>query len=413
MDSVKKKMIIFAYACEPNSGSEPGVGWNWAIELAKEYEVTVITRSNNKKLIESVHYSERNPVITFCYCDVPKLISFWKKGQKGLHLYYFLWQIIALKYAKKLYKKNSYDYAMALTFGNLWLPTFAYRLPCEFIWGPLGGGEGVPNQWIRNMSKKQRVFERIRSINKIVPFTNLWIYKAFRKAKLIIVRTNDSLSCIPKKYQNKCIVCIETGVSDQDIFVYKNIDEFREVNAPCDYVCTGKLVPFKQIDIAIKAFSRVHDIPEIGKLHIVGDGPEFSKLKQLVEKLDITEEVIFHGKVSREESIDITKTCDVVLMPSAREGGSWVMFEAMLLRKPIICFDVSGMSVVENKETAILLPVLPYNEAIIKFSEAMLKLARNKDLIKIMGEKAFYHVENDLKWSSHVEKMQKALNFRS
>ena len=31
----KKKILLSAYACEPNEGSEPGVGWNWAIELKK------------------------------------------------------------------------------------------------------------------------------------------------------------------------------------------------------------------------------------------------------------------------------------------------------------------------------------------------------------------------------------------
>ena len=31
----KKKILISAYACEPNKGSEPEVGWQWALTLSK------------------------------------------------------------------------------------------------------------------------------------------------------------------------------------------------------------------------------------------------------------------------------------------------------------------------------------------------------------------------------------------
>ena len=42
-----------AYACEPNMGSEAGVGWNWAAQAALQgHEVHVITRSNNRAVIE-------------------------------------------------------------------------------------------------------------------------------------------------------------------------------------------------------------------------------------------------------------------------------------------------------------------------------------------------------------------------
>ena len=45
----KTKILLSAYACEPNRGSEPGVGWNWALQLNKlGYDIKVVTRLNNK-----------------------------------------------------------------------------------------------------------------------------------------------------------------------------------------------------------------------------------------------------------------------------------------------------------------------------------------------------------------------------
>ncbi len=48
----KLKVLISAYACEPNKGSEPEVGWQWALQMAKYHEVTVLTRTNNRAGIE-------------------------------------------------------------------------------------------------------------------------------------------------------------------------------------------------------------------------------------------------------------------------------------------------------------------------------------------------------------------------
>ena len=47
------KILISAYACEPNSGSEPEVGWSWIKALSKnnKNKITVITRKSNKKKI--------------------------------------------------------------------------------------------------------------------------------------------------------------------------------------------------------------------------------------------------------------------------------------------------------------------------------------------------------------------------
>lgn len=36
------KILLNAYACEPNRGSEPGVGWHWAIELSKDKNKEVL-----------------------------------------------------------------------------------------------------------------------------------------------------------------------------------------------------------------------------------------------------------------------------------------------------------------------------------------------------------------------------------
>src|SRR4029077_18277793 len=47
------KVLISAYACEPGKGSEPEVGWQWALQMARFHDVTVLTRTNNRSAIEA------------------------------------------------------------------------------------------------------------------------------------------------------------------------------------------------------------------------------------------------------------------------------------------------------------------------------------------------------------------------
>lgn len=76
---MNKTIVIGAYACEPYKGSEQGVGWNWALQIAKRNKVIVITRSNNEPVIYDYLKKHLIDNITFYYCDVPDSIRKYKK----------------------------------------------------------------------------------------------------------------------------------------------------------------------------------------------------------------------------------------------------------------------------------------------------------------------------------------------
>ena len=48
------RILLSAYACRPNAGSEPGVGWNWATHLAaRGMEVHVLVAKRNQGPVEA------------------------------------------------------------------------------------------------------------------------------------------------------------------------------------------------------------------------------------------------------------------------------------------------------------------------------------------------------------------------
>ena len=42
-------ILVNAYACSPNMGSEPGMAWNWCVNLAKYCELHIITEGEFKR----------------------------------------------------------------------------------------------------------------------------------------------------------------------------------------------------------------------------------------------------------------------------------------------------------------------------------------------------------------------------
>ena len=127
------RVLISAYACEPNKGSEPGVGWNWALQMAKMDEVYVITRSNNRKVIET--FLQKHPVehLHFYYHDCATWKRKMKKLPNGIFVYYKMWQKEILPIARKIVEDEKIDIVHHITFNEFRTPGKLYQLPVPFL----------------------------------------------------------------------------------------------------------------------------------------------------------------------------------------------------------------------------------------------------------------------------------------
>ncbi|MCX6924421.1 MAG: glycosyltransferase family 1 protein, partial [Verrucomicrobia bacterium] len=133
-----------AYACEPGKGSEPGVGWNWALQMSRWHEVWVLTRANNRPNIEKAILPGEQHHLHWVYYDLPRWTRFWKKGSRGIQTYYYLWQMAAWRLGARLHREIGFDLLHHVTFGKYWVPNYLAFLPIRSMLGPLGGGESTP-----------------------------------------------------------------------------------------------------------------------------------------------------------------------------------------------------------------------------------------------------------------------------
>jgi len=109
-------------------------------------------------------------------------------------------------------------------------------------------------------------------------------------------------------------------------------DSFYISNGPKKYyLAGGRLVPYKKIDLVVKAFSRL-GIP----LKIFGVGPEMKYLKSIAKP-----NIEFLGKVSDSKKRDLYSNCIAYLNPQEEDFGITAI-EAMASGRPVIAYNKGG-----------------------------------------------------------------------
>src|SRR5690242_902370 len=107
----RKRVLLSAFACEPYKGSEPEVGWQWALQMARFHDVTVLTQSKNRPAIEAALKSRGagHPEPQFIYFDLPRWLQGLRKLGLGLRIYYVLWQKWARAEVRRLHAESPFD----------------------------------------------------------------------------------------------------------------------------------------------------------------------------------------------------------------------------------------------------------------------------------------------------------------
>lgn len=157
--------------------------------------------------------------------------------------------------------------------------------------------------------------------------------------------------------------------------IYPPVDTKRfQVSARDDgyYLIVSALVPYKRIDIAIKAFNELGE-----RLVIIGSGNSETELK-LIAKNNIE----FLGWLDDRQIVEYYATCRALVFPGEEDFGI-VPLEAEACGKPVIAYARGGALETVTKDTGIFFSELT-SEAIKKAVREFesLKDKFNKDLIR-------------------------------
>ncbi len=405
MGNRKLRVLISAYACEPGKGSEPGVGWNWVRMISEIVdEVWVITRANNRPVIEKVLAQEPMPNVHWVYFDLPRWASFWKKGQRGVHLYYYLWQIGIYFLAKRLYREIGFDLVHHVTFVNYWMPSFLALLPVPFVWGPVGGGDSAPKAFYRTFSLRGRIYEYLRSLARWLGEHDPFVRMMARKAAFALATTTETAARLRWLGAQKVEVFSQVALSEEEISSLAAIPPHK--GNPFRLLSLGRLLHLKGFHLGLQAFARfVREFPR-SEYWVIGDGPERKNLEALAQKLGIKDKVRFWGKLSRNEVLQKLAEVDVLVHPSLHDSGGFVCAEAMAAGRPVICLDLGGPALQVTEETGFKIPARSPKQVVEDMTKAMLRLAFDLNLKRNMGLEARERVKKEFSGEIRREQIQ-------
>lgn len=403
------RVILSAYACEPNLGSEPGIGWNWAIQAARHgNEMHVVTRINNRTRIESE--LARHPVanLHFHYLDLPKVFRWWKKaaGNAGLVSYYYIWQAALIFVAASLHRKHRFDLAHHITFGNDWLPSGLLVLPVPFLWGAVGGSaHQLPPQLDLRLPAYAKRHDLIRTaMQRLAVCADPFVALTRARAKRILAYSHEALAGLPSRHQSKARTIIHIGVSEGELLKSPSgIPERGELRL----ITGGRLVHWKGYDLAVEGFARyLKQGSGSGKLFITGNGPYKPMLMDLVRSLGVESRVEFVRLPSKADVRDLLCSCTLFMMPTLRDGPLTAIIEAMAVALPVLCLKPGAQDEVVPDSAGLKVELGSRDQVVGGIANALAWAATHRAELRQMGLRAHAHIAEFYSWDRIGDEVQ-------
>lgn len=410
MDGVVKqplRVLLSAYACEPGKGSEPGIGWNWALGLARAgHEVWVLTRANNRGAIERALAADVEPGLRarlrFAYYDLPAWARWWKRGGHGVRLYYLLWQWGAYRSARALCRTTRFDLVHHLTFGVFRHPSFMGRLGLPFVFGPVGGGETAPHALRRTFPLRGYLADAVRDLANWLVRIDPLMASVYRGAAVTLCKTAETLQRIPGRYRGKCRVHLEVGTPGAAA------PPPRRQAAPerLRVLYVGRLVYWKGLHLGMMAFARLLERHPGAQFTVIGAGPDEVWLRAQARRLGIEGSMTWVPWLERDEVLRAYPRHDVFLYPSLHDSSGNAVLEALAGGLPVVCMKLGGPGELVNDGCGIRVAAGESAQVVRGLAHALGSLADRPQLIEQMSQAAQLRARKQYSWSRQIERME-------
>lgn len=394
-------IILSAYECSPDHGSEAGLGWNWllsAMHNEKFKKIHLITMDRYQKNILDYVTKNNKEFNNVAFHFIPLPLKRLKKLNQRFK--YIVWQKYVAAEVKRISANESIGFVQHVTWATCVLPQFI-RGKYPIIYGPIGGGERIPAVVDTHYSVRDSAVEFIRNA---IATTSTFLpanRKAYKNAKLILATTDDTKKLVPKKYRDKVHVMSAIGVDR----LPKSICQIEEHGGNFIVFLAARMLCWKGIDIALEVFKRMElEYPDV-KLRIAGNGRNFEEYKAKA-----TKNVTFIGSVNHSSMQEEYMNADLLLNCSLHDSGCMVVLEAMSMGLPVIAIDTGGPKVLMENSSSIKIKPRKTNDMINDIIGAILKCKDDLKLRQKMSEDGIQCVKQHFMYSDKYDWIIKFLD---
>jgi glycosyltransferase involved in cell wall biosynthesis len=408
------KVLINAYACSPDMGSEPGMAWNWCSHLAKYCELFIITEGEFKDKIEAtLPKLSQGKNMHFYYNPVSGKIRkmCWNQGDWRFYKHYKLWQYKTYLLAKDICGKEQIDLLHQLNMIGFREPGYLWKLSKErsipFVWGPIGGLKTFPKSFLKDAELKQRIFNFIKNSITILQLKyGQRINHALRTASALISSVPDSQRAIRRYKGLDSVIIPETGCFDIPI----DADANRFDHSCLRLLWVGKFDYRKQLELALLSVAKfAKDLslkPENIRLVVCGTGSpsQIDHYHRLEESLHMKGIVDWKGQCSHDAISHEMQQSDMLFFTSVNDDTSTVVMEALSCHLPVMCHDAMGFGYVVNDSCGIKVPLRGKSFSVDHFAEEIKKVYHDRAILKCLSE-GCKEVQHKYLWDNKAKEM--------
>jgi glycosyltransferase involved in cell wall biosynthesis len=407
----RMRILLSAYACAPDKGSEPGTAWSWVQELSRHVDVAVVTRANNQPPIDDWLLSRREHSVgvEWLYVDAPAWILWLKRrtGSIGVYWYYPLWQVLALFRARRLLRREPFDVAHHVSFMD---PRFAMvpLLPVPSVVGPFGGLQPLAKGFLG--VARHRMLELARAVrNACRRLSPVWRWQLSRTDAIIAANSATQAALPPRARTRSFLMQIGTHeISGESPSLTSGVGELSkaEGRAPIRVLWGGVHIGWKGLELLLGAIPKVQGSVgcETFEVVITGGGPDSGRFRRVSTKLGIVDSVHFVDWVDRETYRALLRSSDIFVFTSLRETTGAALLEAMGHGKPTLVLDHGGPAEITTEATSIKIRPETPQQVIERLAEGLVLLISDPALRHRLGTAAHDRVQQEYSWPVVVER---------
>jgi glycosyltransferase involved in cell wall biosynthesis len=389
-----------AFACEPFKGSEPEVGWQWALQMARFHDVTVLTQSKNQAIIESTlkALDGKEPAPRFVYHSLSPLVQRLRGTPMGFKMHYVLWQRSARRLIAFLHEEHQFDLLHHVTFAAFRYPVavWGHGVPC--IWGPVGGIESIPRSLLPWRHPLSLFHEVTRNTHNLIQAAPYHVLPGRARASTVILATTREMHEAFGRLGCHSQLMPTIGIKTTEL----PYSPHRRPNGPLKLLFVGNIITLKGIDLAIEA------LKESGSgatFTLVGTGNYLASARKLAAKLGMEGQVTFVGRLPLDQVLKIYPDYDLFIFPSLHDTGGYAVIEAMFNELPVICLDCGGPAVAVRAGCGVKVSLGPRGKVISDLAAAIRFYHQNRGAILEQGQTARATVLQHYDWDRKGEQM--------
>lgn len=376
------KALISAYAFAPGLGSEPGLGWRIATEIARDHDVWVITRKGYAPLIRRELDARPLPSLRVAYLQLPFEPN-WLYRTPLIEAHYRLWQRALGAFALRLHAEIGFDVAHHATYARYYTPSGLADLPIPLIFGPVGGAETTPDALRPGLAPHARLKEGLREAARALSLRDPALARSWSRTAIAIAATEETRAAVMRLGARDARLGSNVGVGEDELDRLAALAA-PDRDAPLHCLSIGRLLHWKGVDLSIEAFARA-SLPG-ARFTIIGDGPERGRLQALASACGVADRVEFLGALARTEVFAALGRAHLLLHPSLHDSGPFVTAEAGAAGRPVICLDTGGPAIRVNGVLGTKIAITRRDEVVREISDTLRRYDRDRGWIDWVAE---------------------------